>query len=318
MDLSIIVVNWNSKDFLRDCLSSVEALTADIDFEIIVIDSGSYDGCDLMLKEYHPKVRFIQSESNVGFAKANNLAFRASVGSHVLFLNPDTKLVGPAVADMLRQLKALPQAGAIGCRLLNADGSLQSTCIQAFPTIVSQFLNSELLRRVYPQWPIWGMKALFGATDEPAEVESISGACIMLPRHVFQKIGLFSEDYFMYAEDIDLCHKVRQSGYSNYYLPGATVVHYGGGSSDKAPSGFSAVMMRDSVWRFLRKTRGRPYGLAYRATTVIQALLRLALLLLLWPLQIWRKSGPWRASYQKWCAILGWSLGLRPAAPRVH
>lgn len=314
MDLSIIIVNWNSKELLRRCLASVESQTGGITYEIIVIDSGSFDGCDHMLKECYPHVHFMQSGSNIGFARANNEAFRVSVGDVVLFLNPDTELVGPAVNIMLRHLRALPDAGAVGCRLVNADGSLQDTCIQAFPTILSQFANSNLLRAAFPRWSIWGMAALFSATDRPAKVEAISGACIMLTRWTFQQVGLFSEDYFMYAEDVDLCHKVKQSGHANYYLPDATVLHFGGGSSDKAPSEFSAVMMRESIWQFLSKTRGSLYGLVYRASTVVLAAIRLALLVALWPLQAMRRRGPpWSASFRKWRAILGWGLGWREA-----
>jgi GT2 family glycosyltransferase len=310
MDLSIIIVNWNSKEFLRRCLASVEAQTAGITYEIIVIDSGSFDGCDQMLEEHHPHVRFMQSESNIGFARANNEAFKVSVGDHVLFLNPDTELVGPAVNVLIRHLRALPDAGAVGCRLLNADGSVQSTCVQAFPTILSQFLNSDLLRSAYPRWSIWGMAALFHATNWPVKVDAISGACIMLRRTTFHQVGLFSEEYFMYAEDLDLCHKVGLAGYANYYVPDATVIHFGGGSSDKACNDFSVVMMCESIWRFLSKTRGSGYGLAYRASTVVLAVLRLVLLVALWPLQSMQRSGPpWSASFRKWRAILTWSLG---------
>jgi len=315
MDLSIIIVNWNSKEFLRKCLASIEAQTHGITYEIIVIDSGSFDGCDQMLRECYPNVRFMQSESNVGFARANNIAFRASGGDVVLFLNPDTELMGPAISIMLWHLRALPDAGAVGCRLLNADGSLQDTCIQVFPTILSQFLNSELLRRAFPKWSIWGMTALFGATHQPAKVEAISGACIMLRRTIFEQIGLFSEEYFMYAEDLDLCYKACRGGYANYYVPDATVLHFGGGSSNKSFSEFSVVMMRESIWRFLSSTRGSLYGLAYRASTFILAVIRLTILVVLWPLQTMQFNGPpWSASFRKWRAILGWSLGIRTAA----
>jgi GT2 family glycosyltransferase len=315
MDLSIVIVNWNSKEFLRKCVASVSAQTAGISYEIIVIDSGSFDGSGEMLSQFFPNVRFIQSESNIGFARANNEAFKASVGEHVLFLNPDTELVGPAINIMLQQLKALPDAGAVGCRLLNGDGSLQSTCIQALPTICSQFINSELLRKAYPQWSVWGMAALFDGTDRPTKVQAISGACVMLPRLVFEQAGRFSEDYFMYAEDIDLCHKVRLSGHANYYLPHATVIHFGGGSSEKAPSEFSVVMMRESIWRFLHKTRGGLYALAYRMSTFFLSLVRLLALFALWPIHlIQQRSGSWTASFRKWRAILGWSLGIKPAS----
>ena len=312
MQLSIIIVNWHSKDFLRRCLTSVEANTSGIEREIIVIDSGSFDGCSQMLSDAFPHVRFFQSATNIGFARANNLAFKHSFGDHVLFLNPDTELVGPAINKMLAHLRTLPDAGAVGCRLENGDGSLQTTSIQAFPTILSQFVTSELLRKLFPRWSIWGMAPLHSDIDRPTKVDAISGACVMLKRTAFERIGMFSEQYFMYAEDLDLCHKVRQAGLFSYYVPDATVRHFGGGSSQQAPSDFSVVMMRQSIWRFLSTTRGRLYGHAYRVTTVIQALARLLLLVLLCPLQgLLRHGPPLTSSMRKWRAILGWSLGLR-------
>jgi GT2 family glycosyltransferase len=314
MDLSIIIVNWNSKEYLRACISSIKAFTAGIRYEVIVIDSASYDGAGEMLAESH--VRFIQSDRNLGFARANNRAVLASTGRYLLFLNPDTELAGPAVNILYDHLRRLPRAGAVGCRLLNGDGSIQTSCIQSFPTVLNQLLNAEFLRRLTPRSPLWGMAPLFAGTG-PSEADVLSGACIMMPRNVFEQVGSFSEEYFLYAEDLDLCYKVRKAGYANYLVPGATIVHFGGGSSEKRATTFPAVMMRASVWRFLKKTRGAGYGLIYRTSTMIAACLRLALLSALSPLYLARKrTDAWRAAAGKWGAILVWSIGLQAAAAR--
>jgi GT2 family glycosyltransferase len=316
MDLSIIIVNWNSSDYLQKCIASVLEWTSNVDFEILVIDSASFDGVDKMLRQHYPEVRFIQSDTNLGFAKANNVAFRKSTGTHILFLNPDTELIGPAINILYNYLQTLPKAGAIGCKLLNGDRSVQTSCIQAFPTLLNQTLNSEFLQTRFPNMPIWGMRSLFCATDEPAEVEMISGACLMLKRSLFEQVGLFSEEYFMYAEDLDLCYKIRKASYLNYYIPSASVIHFGGGSTAKSPSDFSVVMMRESIWRFLKKNRGRIYGTAYRASIAVSAIGRLLLLMMLLPAPyLGKKSTSWKGSLKKWWAILGWSLGLRAAAP---
>src|SRR5687768_17703109 len=124
MDLSIIIVNWNSNAFLTKCLNSIFALTKDIEFEVIVIDAGSFDGCERTLSEGFPSVRFIQSSTNPGFARANNLAFQEATGECVLFLNPDTEVVGSAIAMLYSQLRSLPDAGVVGARLLNSDGTV--------------------------------------------------------------------------------------------------------------------------------------------------------------------------------------------------
>lgn len=310
MDLSIIIVNWNSVGFLKKCLATVVAETSGVEYEILVIDSGSFDGCGEMLRRDYPQVRFIQSPENLGFARANNVAFRASRGRTLLFLNPDTEVVGPAIATMYRRLQTLPDAGSLGCRLLNADRSIQTSCIQSFPTIANQALDAEWLRARWPAWRLWGIAPLYEDGAEAKAVDAIAGACVMLRREVFERVGLFSEDYFMYAEDIDLSYKLRQAGYANYYLPEAVVIHYGGGSSQEAPSNFSVVMMRESIWRFLTKTRGRGYAWLYRLAMLLCALARLAVLAADRRLAGRREGGAGSAAGAagKWQAVLRWSL----------
>ena len=309
MELSIIIVNWNSKEYLRKCVGSILAETRGLKFEIIVIDSASFDGCAKMLHSEYPQVRFIQSRENLGFAQSNNLAFRSATGESVLFLNPDTEIVGPAINVLYSTLKLLPDAGLVGGRLLNSDGTVQTSCVQAFPTVLNQLLNAESLRRRFPRSRLWGMAPLFDADTKPKVVEVISGACVMLPRLLLQKIGVFSKDYFMYSEDIDLSYKVSQAGYKRYYVPGATVVHHGGGSSHTVGDPCLNVMMRESAWRYFTKTRGKSYGWFFRGSILASALVRLALLALLFPLlKPCRHRETWKASIQKWKAILLWSL----------
>lgn len=314
MDLSIIIVNRNSREYLGKCIASILANTRGIEFEVVVIDNGSFDGTGEMLRDCFPQVRYLQRDTNLGFAKANNAAFLESRGRNVLFLNPDTEIGGEAVPILLDHLEGLPKAGAVGCRLLNADGSVQTSCIQSFPTILNQALDSELMRSFWPMSSLWGNAALFGSQDGPKEVEAISGACLMLKRSVFQQVGLFSEDYFMYTEDIDLSYKTRRSGYRNYYIPDATIIHFGGGSTKKESRCFPEIMMRESIRRFLGKTRGKYYGFAYRASMLISAAGRLILLSIAFPLRLVRPETLSPGSpFRKWWAILGWSLGLAPS-----
>jgi len=309
MDLSIIIVNWNSKEYLRKCIASILAETHGIEFEIVVIDNASFDGCDQMLRETYPQVRFIQSEKNLGFAKANNAAFHESRGRHVLFLNPDTELVGPAINILLDFLKKSPNAGVVGCKILNADKTVQTSCIQAFPTILSLFLDSNLLRTLWPKSPLWGTAPLFGERNLSEEVEAVSGACLMMKRGVFNQVGLFSEDYFMYTEDIDLSHKVHKQGYRNYYISDAMIIHYGGGSSGKVVSNFSLIMTRESTDHFIRKTRGNLYGYCCRTAILLSALFRITILIMLFPVVfVLRRSSPWSNSLRKWGAIVIWCL----------
>lgn len=318
MELSIIIVNWNSKNYLQKCIASILSSKIKAIYEIVVVDNGSFDGSGEMLRQYYPQVKFIQNDKNVGFAKANNIAFKGSSGSHVLFLNPDTEIVDSAIDILFEQMQKLPQAGAIGCKHLNADGSVQTDCIQSFPTILNQLLNSEFLRGLFPTSPLWGMASLFSATKGATEVEVISGACIMMKRSLFERIGQFSQDYFLYAEDLDLCYKVRQVGYKNYYVPNAIIFHFGGTSTQQRPSDFAIVMMRASVFRFLRKTRGEMYGWAYRCSMLIAAVGRMLCLLVLSPLYLIRGSfSVWERALRKWWAISSWSVGLKEAGVKL-
>ena len=310
MDLSIIIVNWNSVGYLRDCLRSVELEMRDslLDYEVVVIDAASYDGCDRFLHAEHPRVRFVQCYRNLGFGRANTLAFESSRGDAVLFLNPDTEVVGPAIATLHRRLRELPDAGVVGCRLLNSDGSLQTSCVQSFPTLINQALDFEWLRQRWPASRLWGTAALYAGNAAPQPVEALAGACVMLRREVFERIGRFSDEYFMYAEDIDLCHKARAAGLVNYYVPEVSVIHHGGGCSQEAPSNFSVVLMRESICRYLAKTRGHFYGELYRASMLGVALLRLAALKAAALRQRGRAGAPWPGAQRKWLAVLQWSV----------
>lgn len=275
MDVSIIYVNWNSADYIRESIRSVYEHTRGIRFEIIVVDNASPARNVDMLKEQFPEITLIKSEKNLGFAGANNLGYKSSSGENILFLNPDTKLVSPAIDVMARQLNSLPDAGIIGCKLLNSDLSVQTSCIQTFPTILNQVLDIDYLRRRWPKNSLWGIGPLYSDSVEPAKVEVVSGACLMIKRVVFEKVSWFSEDYFMYAEDLDLCYKVVQAGFTNYYVGEGMIVHYGGKSSEPQ----SATMMKwRAIPRFCDKNRGRFYGSIFRIVMALTAMGRLAVI----------------------------------------
>ena len=307
--ISIIIVNWNSKDFLRKCLTSFFTHCRSVPAEIIVVDGASFDGCGEMLASEFPSVVFIQSPDNVGFARANNLGARSAQGKYLLLLNPDTLFSEDSIQIMLDGLESLPQAGAVGCRLLNADGTLQTTSIMTFPTILNQVFDSEYLRSRFRDWKLWGVAALYAQPQRAAEVEVISGACIFIRREVFEKVGGFSEQYFMYSEDVDLCRKIQQAGQPAYYHPGTSLIHYGGGSSDQAVSNFSTVMMRYSTCLYLQLNHGTAKAVAYRGAMALTALVRL---LAIAPLGLFGNRIVRHASnsMKKWYAVLRWSLGL--------
>lgn len=316
MKLSIICVNWNSVDYLRECIASIYEHTRDLSFEIIVVDSASPQGGVDALKVSFPDITIIKCETNVGFAAANNVGFRKSSGEYILFLNPDTKLVGPAINGMLERVKDLENPGIVGCRLLNADNSVQLTSIQKFPTILNQFLDLEYFQVRWPACSLWDIAPLFASDVKVAEVEVISGACMLVPRGAFEKIGLFTEDYFMYAEDIDLNYKARRAGFRNYYIGDATIVHYGGKSSSRQEVSYWATLMKyRAMKKLFENTKGGLYAFLYRTSMGVSAVGRLMILAAAYPLgNLLGKKSAVRAAMRKWKVILQWALGLHSMA----
>ncbi len=312
MNLSIIIVNWNSVGCLNKCLESIYKETTGLDFEVIVVDNASFDGSEKLIEGKFAKTKFIQSAKNLGFAGANNLGFQHSSGESVLFLNPDTEIIGTAINDLYTNLNSVQEVGAVGGKLFNSDGSVQISCIQVFPTILNQIFDSKLLQFQYPMLKMWGIKPLFHDGDIPEEIDAISGACLMVRRAVFEKVGLFSTDYFMYSEDVDLCYKIRQAGLKVYYVGKAKVIHHGGSSSREHPvDSLEDVLMRESIFRFLSKTRGRFYASLYRISLLAVSVTRLWIALALVPagklLRIDRKLSQ---VTKKWSKLVRWSLGM--------
>jgi GT2 family glycosyltransferase len=310
-DVSVIIVNYRSAAFTAACLSSIYRSSA-ADCEVIVVDNASYDGCGEMMQAHFPQANFLQSARNLGFAGANNLGASVAHGDYLLYLNPDTE-VGPEAIERLRDcLKSTPDAGLAGARLLNSDGSLQTTSVTAFPTIGNQVLGAEYLQRRFPAAKIWGMQALYSGGRTPSVVDAVSGACVMAKRTVIERVQGFTTDYFMYGEDLDLCLKVRQMA-KVYHVPEAVVVHHGGRSSDSRPeSNYAAIMIRESMVQFMKISRGSGYALAYRAASGAAAACRMVMLtpllfLAVRPFARRRVTRRWK----KWAGILGWTLGLR-------
>jgi len=308
MNLSIVIVNWNSKDYVRKCLQSVAAGCPGETPQIIVVDGASFDGCGEMLAAEFPEAEYVQSDENIGFGRCNNLGIERVRRDTVLFLNPDTEVRNGALTELMLQLARFPNAGMVGARLLNTDGSLQTSCVQSFPTPLNQALDSEVLRRWFPNSKLWGTGEAF-ATCNPLPVEAVSGACIMMKTDVCRRVGAFSPEYFMYGEDVDLCWKVYKDGLACIFVPGAHIVHHGGGSSTGAFSKSSTLWMRQSIVRFVGRRQGKSGELVYRFSMAISSLVRLSLLV---PAVLFAKGERrkrLRGPMSKWAAILRWSFG---------
>ncbi len=312
MDLSIIFVNWNAVAYLRECIRSIHDHTSGITFELIVVDNASPERDVMSLKEEFPAVELILSKENLGFARANNVGFRRSSGDHVLLLNPDTKLVNPAINLMLDRLRVLPDAGIVGCRHTNPDLSVQTTTIQRFPTVLNQLLNIEHLRLRWPSCRLWSIAPLFAESREPLPVEVIPGACMLLPRHVYESVGMLSEQYFMYGEDIDLNRKVALAGLRRYYVPDAVIIHYGGRSSgQQRQSQWATTMKYRAMSQYYVTHHGRAYAALYRTAMGLSAAGRLVALGAAYPLGVYlHRTQSLRAAASKWGAVLKWACGF--------
>lgn len=311
MDVSIVIVNWNSSEFLCKCIRSIFANTNGIEYEVVVIDNASYDGSASIIADQFPSVKFIQSPRNLGFAAANNAASRDCSGRNLLFLNPDTEILGNVVTALSKCLDDENRAGIAAPKLLNTDRTVQTSCIQAFPTITNQLFDSDYLRKVWPNSMLWGTTALsLDAQHPPIDVQAVSGASLMIRRSDFERVGGYTTDYFMYSEDIDLCFKVAGVGYRVLYLPGVSVVHHGGkSSSSSSQSNFSAVMLRESTRKFFHLRRGIRYALLYRFLMGFVALGRMLLLLAQRVLVSSEERECIAKSVSKWKSVLKWAVG---------
>jgi GT2 family glycosyltransferase len=312
MNLSILIVNWNSKAYLRACLDSIRGTCSHLSPQVVVVDGGSFDGCGDMIAAEFPEVEFVQSPDNIGFGRSNNLGFERVTGEALLLLNPDTELQPTAVDVLLAELTRLPQAGLLGARLLNSDGSLQMSAVHSLPTPWNTALDSDWLRR---RW--WSRKGRSEAANT-FEVEAISGACMMMWTETFRRLAGFDPRYFMYAEDMDLCFRAREMGWKIHYAPRSEIIHHGGGSSKTCFSRFSVVMIREALGVYMHANFGGFRMVFYRLLMGFSAALRLLVLLSCRAVA----SAPVRQSLQtailKWWAVFRWSMGMEAWARELY
>lgn len=280
LDLSIIIVNWNTPDYLDACLRTVADEVAALGsnrVETFVVDNASADHSVAMVKEQYGWVTLIENSENVGFASANNQAACLAQGRYVLLLNSDTEIKPGALAILIAFLDQHPKAGVVGAQLLNSDGSLQISAHPA-PTLSRELwylLHLDLVypRAVYPMaaWPV----------DRPQRVEILKGACMMLRHTVLDEIGLLDEDYFMYSEEVDLCKRVGQAGWELYWEPRAVIVHHGGRSTQQVPLSMFMHLYRSKILYF-RKRHGLLAALVYKIILMFAALVRVMVSALAW------------------------------------
>ena len=266
MDLSIIVVNWNVKDLLRDCLNSLLTATQTsphVATEIIVVDSASTDGSPQMVRGEFPQVQLVASTENLGYANGNNYGVDLAQGRYLFLLNPDTVVEPDAPALMVDYLDSHPDVGALGPQLLWPDGSVQSSR-RRFPTVGSLFWESTLLGQWFPDnRHIRRYHTADQSPDQTQPVDWVVGAAILIRREAWQQVGPIEADFFMYFEETDWCRRCAQAGWQIHYLPVAKITHFEGKSSEQVFADRTIRFQRSKI-RYTRKYFGVGWAVALR------------------------------------------------------
>jgi GT2 family glycosyltransferase len=225
MKLSVVIVSYNVRDYLENCLQSVSRALEGIEGEVFVVDNHSDDDSVEAVRSQYPWVRLIENQENMGFSRANNIAIREARGEYVLLLNPDTIVEEATLREVLRFMEEHPKAGGAGVMMHNADGSLAPESRRALPTPwVSCLKMLGFTKRYYMSHLPW---------DQPGRIEVISGAFCFLRKKALDEVGLLDEDFFMYGEDIDLSYRLMKGGWENWYLP-YPITHFKGKSTQKS------------------------------------------------------------------------------------
>ncbi len=234
MDVSVIIVNYNVKFYLENCLISVQKAIGRLQVEVIVFDNNSTDGSVDFLERYFPWVKFIRSDVNLGFAKANNKALELAQGEFILFLNPDTVVPEDSLSRCVQVMHKDPAAGALGVRMIDGRGRYLRESKRGFPSAPAAFFKLTGLARLFPRSKTFARYYLGHLPKHrPHEIEVLSGAYFFVRKRILQQIGSFDERFFMYGEDIDLSYRIHAAGYKNLYFPQIIIIHYKGESTRK-------------------------------------------------------------------------------------
>lgn len=264
-EISVIIVNYNTRDLLEACLLSVFREAASVSLEVIVIDNGSGDGSVAMVRSKFPEVRLKVNEANQGFAGPNNEGIRMATGARILLLNSDTEVCPGAFAELARFLDAHPEAGACGPMLLNTDGTIQRS-VRGFPTLWTHVCDMLFLDRMFPRSRFFARSEMasfpYGTT---AEVDHVMAAVFLVRREALDAVGLMDERFLLYHNDMDWCYRMVKGGWKIYYVHTARVVHHGGKTMDIINRDLSHLHVQwDNVMLFYQKHYGRASVAAFK------------------------------------------------------
>ncbi|GIV28482.1 MAG: hypothetical protein KatS3mg027_2296 [Bacteroidia bacterium] len=280
MDISIIIVNYNVRFFLEQCIHSVLKAKDGLDIEVIVVDNHSVDGSVQMLKEKFPDVKLIENKENVGFSKANNQGIKIAKGKYVLLLNPDTVLQEDTLVKCYEFMEQHSDAGALGVKMFDGKGSFLPESKRGLPTPMVAFYKIFGLSKLFPKSKVFGKYHLtYLDKDRNHKVDVLSGAFMFIRKEVLDKIGGLDEDYFMYGEDIDLSYRITKAGYHNYYFSETSIIHYKGESTKKSSVNYVIVFYK-AMMIFADKHFSNSYASVFRFLIYIAIYFRAGLSIL--------------------------------------
>jgi GT2 family glycosyltransferase len=279
MKLSIVIVNYNVKYFLEQCLYAAYKAASKISSEIIVVDNDSVDGSCQMVAEKFPEATLIANKENVGFSKANNQAIRIAKGEYILLLNPDTVVEEDCFLKIVQFMDKTPEAGGLGVKMIDGKGRFLPESKRGLPTPEVAFWKMFGFSSLFPHSKRFGRYHLgYLDNDQIHEVEVLAGAFMLLRRETLDKVGLLDEDYFMYGEDIDLSYRIIKGGYKNYYFPETTIIHYKGESTKKGSINYVKVFYNAMIIfakKHFSKGNARKYAILINLAIYFRAILTL-------------------------------------------
>jgi GT2 family glycosyltransferase len=274
MDVSIIIVNWNTKNLLRECLKSVIEQTTKVDYEIIVVDNSSSDGSVEMVRNEFKDIVVIENSENRGFAAANNQAVKIAKGKYILLLNSDTIVLSHAIEKTIAFADKHPNAAVTGCRVLNPDGTLQNTCFM-FPSIINMLLSSTYLYKLFPKNRFFGREQMtWWDRNDVREVDVVTGCFMLIRREAIEQTGLMDEQFFMYGEETDWCFRFKKNGWKIIFTPAGQIIHYGGQSTSQKKAEM-VLQLRGSILLFIKKHKSILSHIISRLLTALFFFLRI-------------------------------------------
>lgn len=280
MKLSVILVNWKTKDLTKDALASIFKETKGFDFEVIVVDNNSEDGSVEMIRAEFPQVVLIANKENVGFGKANNQGLKIATGDYLMFLNTDVVVLDGALNKLVSYLDSHADTMMVGPRLLNRDLSFQHACRRMLPNPINSFFHLFGLTKIFKQNKFINNYKQFAADPEvTGPAQALSGAAMMFRSQVYQELGGFDEIFFMYGEDLDFSKRVFDKGWKTVYVSDARIIHFGGQSSGKRRVQ-SLVNFYESMWLYYKKHFYSQYNIFFNSIIWLGIKIRMAFALL--------------------------------------